>query len=168
MPHIRGDGLDVLFLDEQIFGHTKSKIDQIESRLDKNMKINRSITVPKNSIERLFWVLSHKNFSPNDIGYLFSCFQKQAGKNYCQPVDLLQVDDFETSLDSIFSNNQRHGDCYFVSDKSMQNDLFSVRILSRFRNFKLMTSFELFNQTDIDKEEWEHFLRIFNLISLFQ
>ncbi len=162
------DKADDLFVDKQVFGKTKSKMDLIESKMNENIKINTSILNPKNSIERLLWVLSNKHFSPNDIGYLFACFQKQAGKNYCRPSDLLEIDNYEINFKSIFSFKQRHGDCYFVSDKSIQNNLFSVRILSRFRDFKLITSFKLFDQTDIDKEEWEQFFRIFNLISIFK
>lgn len=155
---------DEVFPDRGTYGHSIQKMDKIRERFGNSTQIKTSICKPKNSIERLLWFLTRNNCTKKDVGYLFACLQEIPGNRYIDPSNLISAHDHGMELNSILSRETKHEGCYFVSDRTVKKELFSLRILSRFMDFELSSSYELFHSEEIDREEWMEFYQIFNLI----
>ena len=61
---------------------------------------------------------------------------------------------------------QPNGDSYLISDLTQSNDLFKVKVFGRLKDFDVLSKLEAAQLENIDKEEWEKFLRLYTLINL--
>ena len=150
-----------MFIDKTKYRKTLKLIDQLP--ISKNT--DKGLVNCNNSIERLLWVLSTEDVITKSVGYKLSLFQEDAGKNL---ISVNDVDNFH-SYDSTFDFNKDVKplpDTYMLSGTTMSCELFKTRVMVRMKDLDPSISFKLFKPESVNKQEWEEFLRIYNLISL--
>jgi DEAD/DEAH box helicase domain-containing protein len=152
---------DNLFIDKTKYRKTLKLIDQLP--ISKNT--DKGLVNCNNSIERLLWVLSTEDVITKSVGYKLSLFQEEPGKNL---ISVNDVDNFH-SYDTTFEFNKDvkpSPDTYMLSGTTMSCELFKTRVMVRMKDLKPSISYQLFKPESVNKQEWEEFLRIYNLISL--
>lgn len=152
---------DNFSIDKTKYRKTLKLIDQLP--ISKNT--DKGLVNCNNSIERLLWVLSTEDVITKSVGYKLSLFQEEAGKN------LISVNDVENfhSYDSNFEFNKDvkpSPDTYMLSGITMSCELFKTRVMVRMKDLEPSISYKLFKPESVNKQEWEEFLRIYNLLSL--
>ncbi|PKV65813.1 DEAD/DEAH box helicase domain-containing protein [Polaribacter sp. Hel1_33_96] len=152
---------DNLYFDKKKFKQTQRLIDQLPS----SKEVNKNISDCQNSIERLLWVLSNSENPKQSIGYYFSLFQEEPGKNLI-PKDL--TDKFHSHDDnfSFDSSVKPSPDTFMFSGVTTSTELYKSRVMVRMKDLEPSVSFKIYNPENINKQEWEEFLRLYNLLSL--
>ncbi|MDB9988894.1 DUF1998 domain-containing protein, partial [Flavobacteriaceae bacterium] len=152
---------DNLFLDKKKFKQTLRLIDQ----LPPSKEINKNISDCQNSIERLLWILSLSENPKQSIGYYFSLFQEEPGKNLI-PKEL--SDKFHSHDDNFnFESSVKPSpDTFMLSGVTESTELYKSRIMVRMKDLEPSVSFKIYKPENINKQEWEEFLRLYNLLSL--
>ena len=152
---------DNLFIDKTKYRGTLKLIDQLP--VSKNT--DKGLVNCNNSIKRLLWVLSTEGEMTKSVGYQLSLFQEVAGKHL---ISVNDVDSFH-SYDTAFEFNKDVKplpDTYMLSGTTMSCELFKTRVMVRMKDLEPSLSFKLFKPESINKQEWEEFLRVYNLLSL--
>jgi DEAD/DEAH box helicase domain-containing protein len=152
---------DNLYFDKKKFKQTQRLIDQLPS----SKEVNKNISDCQNSIERLLWVLSNSENPKQSIGYYFSLFQEEPGKNLI-PKD--STDKFHSHDDnfSFDSSVKPSPDTFMFSGVTTSTELYKSRVMVRMKDLEPSVSFKIYNPENINKQEWEEFLRLYNLLSL--
>ena len=152
---------DNLYFDKKKFKQTLRLIDQLPS----SKEVNKNISDCQNSIERLLWVLSNSENPKQSIGYYFSLFQEEPGKNLI-PGDL--TDKFHSRDDnfSFDSSVKPSPDTFMFSGVTTSTELYKSRVMVRMKDLEPSVSFKIYKPENIIKQEWEEFLRLYNLLSL--
>ena len=152
---------DNLYFDKKKFKQTQRLIDQLPS----SKEVNKNISDCQNSIERLLWVLSNSENPKQSIGYYFSLFQEEPGKNLI-PKDL--TDKFHSHDDnfSFDSSVKPSPDTFMFSGVTTSTELYKSRVMVRMKDLEPSVSFKIYKPENINKQEWEEFLRLYNLLSL--
>ena len=152
---------DNLFLDKKKFKQTLRLIDQ----LPPSKEINKNISDCQNSIERLLWILSLSENPKQSIGYYFSLFQEEPGKNLI-PKEL--SDKFHSHDDNFnFDSSVKPSpDTFMLSGVTTSTELYKSRIMVRMKDLEPSVSFKIYKPENINKQEWEEFLRLYNMLSL--
>jgi len=142
------------------------------SKLPASKDLDEDLRMANNSIERLLWYLTKSNDSiqlQKEIGLYFSSFQKDENKDR-----IIVSEDSIASL--VVLQKDMKSDylskgaptSYMQSDLTQANDLFKSRIYVKMGNlFPSMSIMETEDLTKINKEQWQLFLRLFNLIELY-
>ena len=152
---------DNLYFDKKKFKQTQRLIDQLPS----SKEVNKNISDCQNSIERLLWVLSNSENPKQSIGYYFSLFQEEPGKNLI-PKD--STDKFHSHDDnfSFDSSVKPSPDTFMFSGVTTSTELYKSRVMVRMKDLEPSVSFKIYKPENINKQEWEEFLRLYNLLSL--
>ena len=152
---------DNLYIDKKKFKQTLRLIDQLPS----SKEVNKNISDCQNSIERLLWVLSNSENPKQSIGYYFSLFQEEPGKNLI-PEDLTEKFHSHDDNFSFDSSVKPSPDTFMFSGVTTSTELYKSRVMVRMKDLEPSVSFKIYKPENINKQEWEEFLRLYNLLSL--
>ena len=176
-PNIKSWSLswtDVLTFESE---NEENQIDELfvnKNRYTKSIKVLKKLPATsiltaglwdtKNSIERLLWYLQNSNSShiSSEFGLLALSFQEEFGSKAFSSYNAEKLMNGELNVDT----EQPNGDSYLISDLTQSNDLFKVKVFGRLKDFDVLSKLEAAQLENIDKEEWEKFLRLYTLINL--
>jgi hypothetical protein len=99
------------------------------------------------------------------VGYQLSLFQEVAGKNLISSNDADIFHSYDTTFE-INKDVKPSPDTYMLSGTTTSCELFKTRVMVRMKDLEPSLSYKLIKPEVIDKQEWEEFLRVYNLLSL--
>ena len=115
----------------------------------------------KNSIERFLWFLknSDSKYLPLEIGVLTLAFQENFGMNAYSEESAHGLLAGELNVEK----EQPSGSSYFLSELTEANELFKFKVLTRLKDFQVLSNFDIEKLGVIPKDSWEAFLRLYCL-----
>ena len=110
-------------------------------------------------------VLSNSENPKQSIGYYFSLFQEEPGKNLI-PKELSEKFHSHDDNFSFDSSVKPSPDTFMLSGLTTSTELYKSRVMVRMKDLEPSVSFKIYKPENINKQEWEEFLRLYNLLSL--
>jgi DEAD/DEAH box helicase domain-containing protein len=159
--------LDELFNDSKKYKTVRADI----SKLPASRDVKDDLRASNNSIERLLWYLTRSNNSMNvtkELGLYFSSFQKEERKDrvIVSKESIVPLVVMQSEMKSEYLA-QGSPDSLMQSDLTQANSLFKSRIYVKMGDlFPSYSLKEVKDLTEINKKEWQLFLRLFNLIDI--
>jgi len=124
----------------------------------------------KNSMERLIWHLAHPLYEfrkREKIALFFALFQETLALPSFTNEEAEEVLEMTSPIDTnhIVADRSK-GDFYMVSEAIRETSLYDVRLLIKLKNLNFKSAILIKEIPDqgLDKEEWHHIWRIYNLI----
>jgi len=155
---------DELYLDQLKYREIISKLSNFPSW----DSYDKSILTKKNNVERLLWYLSKNdnNFFDNELGLWSACFQTQFPIRFFKEADAERLSEEWKRISPSIIQTKAKGDFYMLSELSQANELYKTRIFTRLEDFSLMSGYEVSSLEKIEKDVWEKFWRIYNMLSV--
>lgn len=118
----------------------------------------------KNSIERLIWFLQNSNSSKisEEVGLYAISFQQNFGEHPYSAEEANHI--FEGNLN--VSKTNPSAEAFFLSELTSSNTLFKLSVFVRLRDFKLISKIKIENLSEIEKDDWEKFLKVYSVLGI--
>lgn len=158
---------DSLYIDRVKY---RNSIESFKQILGNNGFINDSLFASKNTFERLIWVLSNPielKARQKKVGLLFGLFQQQFGAPSANKssVDEILNDPINPINNSLIATDRSNGDFYIFPEISLYSDFGTIKIAIKILDLSIKSTVFVSNETGtLDKENWEKFWQLFNLI----
>lgn len=154
------DRIDELFINNNRYNSTIKTV----RTLPKTSEITGGLLNTKNSIERLLWYLQNSNSSniESELGLLALSCQELFGSQAYSRISAEKI--IEGNL--VVEKENPSGDSYLLSDFTCSYDLFKFTVLTRLKDFNVLSDFNPNQVEKIDKVQWEKFLRLYSVFEL--
>ena len=107
---------------------------------------------------------SANNIHP-EIGYYFASLQDNFGQFIVNEEEASYLSDIN-SPPKEFERANPGPNAYMNSDLTQANELFKSRIFVRFKDFDIKSNIQAFENDEINKDDWQEFLRLFSIWKL--
>ena len=124
----------------------------------------------RNSLERLFWQLAHPMETKKNklkVALFFALFQDTLARPSFTNEEAEAILAMTSLIDPDHEVAEKaKGDFYMLSQVIGESSLYDARILIKLRNLDLKSTIQLkeIPATGLDKDEWQHIWRIYNLV----
>lgn len=154
------EAIDEMFLSKNRYRSAISSLDKLPG----SKMLAKKLIQSRNSIERLLWYLSNSNKETlnQELGYYLGAFQEVPGHNVFNYQSALKLLNVDLNIESISKSNPG-ADNYMMSDLTTSNELFKSIIFVRFKDFQTLVKIAPNKLTEINKNIWEQFLRIYSI-----
>jgi DEAD/DEAH box helicase domain-containing protein len=158
---------DSLYIDRVKY---RNSIESFKQILGNNGFINDSLFASKNTFERLIWVLSNPielKARQKKVGLLLGLFQQQFGAPSANKssIDEILNDPINPIDNSLIATDRSNGDFYIFPEISLYSDFGTIKIAIKILDLSIKSTVFVSNETGtLDKENWEKFWQLFNLI----
>jgi DEAD/DEAH box helicase domain-containing protein len=157
---------DSLFIDKVKY---RSSVDAFRQILG-NAYLNDSLLTCKNSFERLLWLLSNPldaKARNKKIGLMLALHQQQFGKPSFDndPIDEFLTDPARLIDSSLMASDKSNGNFYVLPEVSINADFGLIKVAVKISDLTVKSTILLNNtKGTFDKNIWENFWQLFNLI----
>ena len=157
---------DSLFIDKVKYRSSVAVFRQILG----NAYLNDSLFTCKNSFERLLWLLSNPleaNDRHRKIGLMLAFHQQQFGtpSSDNDSIDELLNDPLKIIDNSLVANDRSKGNFYVLPEVSITANFAKTKVAIKISDLSVKSSIVVNNMpATLDKETWERFWQLYNLI----
>jgi DEAD/DEAH box helicase domain-containing protein len=155
---------DNLFLNETKYRGTINKLNTTPHWKGANKELLKT----RNSLERMLWQLSisSDDSTKAETGLYAACFQSIFATPSFSEENAKRLLDPDELVDNTSKELSPDGNFYMLSELTQANELFKSRVFVRLKDFNLLSSLNAEKLSEIKKDVWEEFWRLYCLLKV--